>query len=215
MMPLGRLTGSGEPLRLLCIGAHCDDIEIGCGGTLLTWMMQRRVQQMVWVIFSSTPERKAEAEASADRYFDAIPQSKLLIYDFIDSRLPFQAQQVKDCVEGLRDYIEPDIIFTHYRQDRHQDHRLLSDLTWNAYRNHQILEYEITKYDGDLGQPNAYVAISADICQSKIEGLLQCFVSQRQKHWFDEETFRSLLRLRGLECHSRYAEAFYLRKTVL
>jgi len=204
-------------LNLLVLGAHCDDIEIGCGGTLLKWTMEARIQKVIWVIFSSNQARKEEAQRSAEMYLREIPESEIIILDYQDAYLAFAAKEIKDKFEEIRHLMNPDIVFTHYRNDRHQDHRLLSDLAWNTFRNHLVLEYEIPKYDGDLATPNGYVAIPSDHVNRKVKLLLECYASQVSKHWFDEETFKSLMRIRGLECNSpsHYAEAFHLRKCLL
>ena len=204
-------------LDILCLGAHCDDIEIGCGATLLKWIRQARINNIVWVVFSSEERRKEEAILSANRYLETLINKEIIVLDYRDAFLHFSGREVKEEFERLKSKIDPDIVFTHYRDDRHQDHRLLSDLAWNTFRDHLILEYEIPKYDGDLGVPNTFVSVDREEVNGKILGLLQCFTSQLGKHWFDEETFRSLMRIRGLECNSptRYAESFYLRKCLL
>lgn len=204
-------------LDILCLGAHSDDIEIGCGATILKWIRQSRINSVVWVVFSSDGKRKEEAILSANRYLETLIDKEIIILDFRDAFLNFSAREVKEEFEILKSKIDPDIVFTHYRDDRHQDHRLLSDLAWNTFRDHLILEYEIPKYDGDLGIPNAFISVDREDVDGKILGLLQCFTSQAGKHWFDEETFRSLMRIRGLECNSptRYAESFHLRKCLL
>ncbi len=204
-------------LDILCMGAHCDDIEIGCGATLLKWIRQARINSIVWVVFSSEGRRKEEAILSANKYLETVSYKEIIILGYRDAFLHFSALEVKEEFERLKSKIDPDIVFTHYRDDRHQDHRLLSDLAWNTFRDHLILEYEIPKYDGDLGVPNTFVSVDKKEVDDKILGLLQCFASQAGKHWFDEETFRSLMRIRGLECNSptRYAESFHLRKCLL
>jgi LmbE family N-acetylglucosaminyl deacetylase len=204
-------------LDILCVGAHCDDIEIGCGATLLKWKKLDRINRIVWVVFSSNQVRKLEAQKSAERYLEGIADQQILILDYRDAFLPFYASEIKEHFEGLRKLINPSVVFTHYRDDRHQDHRLLSDLAWNTFRDHLILEYEIPKYDGDLGVTNAFVVVDQEEVEVKIKLLLECYASQAGKHWFDEETFKSLLRLRGMECNSpsRYAESYFLRKCCL
>lgn len=203
----------GRPLRLLCVGAHCDDIEIGCGGTLLKLIRSAPVS-CHWVILAGNGERAAEARRSAEAFLQGAAETCVQIESFRDGFLPFNGGAVKDCFEALKQAVEPDVIFTHYRDDRHQDHRLVSDLTWNTFRDHVILEYEIPKYDGDLGAPNVFVPLSDELCRRKVEGLMQFYGSQRRRPWFTAETFRSLLRLRGIEAASLtgYAEAFYGRK---
>jgi LmbE family N-acetylglucosaminyl deacetylase len=154
---------------------------------------------------------------SASRFLETLIDKEIIVLDFRDAFLQYSGLEVKEVFESLKAKINPDIVFTQYRNDRHQDHRLLSDLTWNTFRNHCILEYEIPKYDGDLGITNAFVAVGQTEVNHKIDLLLSCFGSQKGKHWFDEETFKSILRIRGLECSSptRYAESFYLRKCMI
>lgn len=204
------------PLRVLCIGAHADDIEIGCGGTLLQLAREQPDLSCDWVVFSATPQRAEEARASAQRFLRGVRTCRITVLSFEDGFFPYQGAEIKRYFENLKP-TQPDLIFTHYHQDRHQDHRLLAELTWNTFRDHFILEYEIPKYDGDLGQPNSYVHLDAGDCDAKIEILLRCFHSQRSKHWFTADTFQSLMRLRGLEAASptRFAEGFYVRKQAL
>ncbi|HEY5036346.1 MAG TPA: PIG-L deacetylase family protein [Chthoniobacterales bacterium] len=200
--------------NILCLGAHADDIEIGCGGTLLQWTNARSDLRIQWVVFSAEGKRAAEARASAKALLPKAKQ-KVVVKQFHTSFFPFQGEKVKNYFETLKDSFTPDVIFTHYRDDRHQDHRLLSDLTWNTFRSHLILEYEIPKYDGDLGSPNLFVTVPDEIARQKVAHLCRFFQTQANKHWFEEETFLALMRLRGMECASRYAEAFYCRKLVL
>jgi len=209
---------AAQPLqRILCLGAHCDDIEIGCGGTLLKLAATYPSLHVDWVVFSSTPARAQEATASAQHFLEALPNNTVRIFAFRDGFFPYAGAAIKEEFEGLKASCQPDLIFTHYREDRHQDHRLLNELTWNTFRDHLILEYEIPKYDGDLGQPNFFVHLEEVYCQRKIAYLLRHFQSQANKHWFTEETFRALLRLRGIEARAPqlYAEAFYVRKIVV
>lgn len=203
----------GRPLRLLCIGAHPDDIEIGCGGTVLTLLEHDGDVHVDWVVFSATGRREEEARASATAFLEGAATSRVETFDFRDGYLPYQGAAVKEVFESLKDR-EPDAVFTHWREDRHQDHRLLSDLTWNTFRDHLVLEYEIPKYDGDLGRPNVFVDLSPEILDRKISLLLERFPSQADKRWFADETFRGLARLRGNEAPGpgRYAEAFFGRK---
>jgi LmbE family N-acetylglucosaminyl deacetylase len=170
-----------------------------------------------WVVFSSDEQRACEARQSANAFLTFVKSKVIIINNYKDGFFPFIGVKIKECFEQLKCEINPDIIFTHYRNDLHQDHRLISELTWNTFRNHMILEYEIPKYDGDLGSPNFFVHLEESICSKKIQYILDNFPSQRQKHWFDEETFSAILRLRGMESNapSRYAEAFYCRKMVL
>jgi len=205
------------PLQVLCLGAHCDDIEIGCGGTLLTLARDHHNVSIHWEVFSSTPEREHEARRSAAAFVSDICSTTLSIHQFRDGFLPYAAAELKECFERLKCEVRPDVIFTHYRDDLHQDHRVVSELTWNTFRNHLILEYEIPKYDGDLGRPNLFVPIEDAIRRQKIAMLLECYASQRARPWFSPEVFSALLRLRGMEANasSTYAEAFYCRKLCL
>jgi len=207
-----------SPLKILCLGSHCDDIEIGCGGTLLKLIQNRRGNVMVrWVVFSSTPERQKEARRSSQAFLKNVKQKTIIIKQFEDSFFPYHGREIKKAMHELGRGFSPEVIFTHYRNDLHQDHRLIGELTWNAFRDHWILEYEIPKYDGDLGSPNLFVPLSEATTRKKIDHVVRYFQSQRNKQWFTKETFLSLHRLRGLECNSAsgYAEAFYCRKTVL
>jgi LmbE family N-acetylglucosaminyl deacetylase len=214
------LSLGGRPdsrLTVLCLGAHSDDIEIGCGGTILWFLEQHANVAVRWVVFSSTEERKKEAQESADRFLASAHEKRIDLKAHRDGYFPFVGAQIKDDFEAIKDDFQPDIVFTHYRDDRHQDHRLISDLTWNTFRNHLILEYEVPKYDGDFGHPNVFVPLTDTLCTSKIRILMQTFESQSSKPWFDEKTFMALLRLRGMEANSptRFAEGFYCRKAVL
>ncbi len=202
--------------RLLCLGSHSDDVEIGCGGTILRLLEDHRNTSVRWVVFSSNHTRAIEAQRSASAFVDQAKTKKILIKSFRDGFFPYTGGKIKDVFEQLKSF-EPDLVFTHYRHDLHQDHRLLCELTWNTFRNHTILEYEIPKYDGDFGSPNFFVELDEQTCERKLQYILKHFKSQRNRHWFSSETFRSTLRLRGLECRSRtgYAEAFYARKIVL
>ncbi len=203
--------------RVLCLGAHCDDIEIGCGGTILKLVEAYQDTEFLWVVFSSDERREQEALESANMFLGQVKEKKIIIKDFRNSYFPYIGMEIKEYFEQLKQEFFPDLIFTHYRNDLHQDHRLISDLTWNTYRNHLILEYEIPKYDGDLGIPNFFVHLDESICRRKIQTILNAFKTQKDKHWFTEDTFYSILRLRGIESNSphKYAEAFYSRKLVL
>jgi LmbE family N-acetylglucosaminyl deacetylase len=203
-------------LDVLCVGAHPDDIEIGCAGTLLKLMEQRTVSEVCWVVLSGKGERAAEARASAEALLDGVP-SQVIVRDFPDGFFPYQGERIKDFFEELKADLAPDVVFTHQRADLHQDHRVSCELTWNTFRDHLILEYEVPKYDGDMSAPNAFVPLEEHIRERKIDHLLEYFGSQRSKRWFQEDLFSSLLRLRGMECNSptSYAEAFFCRKAVL
>lgn len=201
--------------RVLCLGAHSDDIEIGAGGTLLRLAAMQPELSVHWVVFSAPGKRKQEAEQSAEAFLAGVKNKRIEIGDFRESYFPSEWPVIKDLFEGIRKNFEPDLIFTHFREDRHQDHRVLSDLAWNTFRNHLILEYEIPKYDGDLGQPNAYVALDPAIVERKIQYLMKYFESQKARHWFTADLFNSLLRIRGIECGQTFAEAFHARKIIL
>lgn len=206
-----------NPLVVLCLGCHPDDIEIGCGGTLLRLIEEQHNCRFYWVVFSAIGARRSEAQRAAKLFVGSERLKHLLLKQFRDGFMPFVGADIKFVFEKLKRTISPDIIFTHNRRDAHQDHRLLSELTWNTFRNHLILEYEIPKYDGDLGQPNFFVPLKKAIYRKKVRYLMDGFATQRSKHWFTEETFLALMRLRGMECvaPSGYAEAFYCRKLVV
>lgn len=205
------------PRKVLCLGAHCDDIEIGCGGTILRWLAEQPAMEFYWVVFSSDRERKKEALRSSEAFLNGARKKKVCVEDFRNGFFPYVATDIKDYFEDMKQRFSPEIVLTHCRDDRHQDHRLVSDLTWNTFRQHTILEYEIPKYDGDLGQPNLFVHLNHDICVQKIRTILSIFKSQADKHWFTEDAFRAILRLRGVESTApeKYAEAFYCRKMAL
>jgi LmbE family N-acetylglucosaminyl deacetylase len=207
----------GRSLRLLCFGAHADDIEIGAGGTILALIDAGYALDVVWCVASAAGLRGEEAMRSARIWLDGARASRVVLAEFRDGYFPYAGGALKSWVEGVRRETEPDLVLTHQRHDAHQDHRELCNLTWNAFRDHTILEYEIPKWDGDLDRPNVYMALSRRLLERKIEVLTECFATQRSKDWFDAETFRGLARLRGMECRApeRYAEAFYGRKMLL
>ena len=206
---------SSERISVLCLGAHPDDIEIGCGGTILQIAENYPRAEFYWVVFSGSAVRAREAEGCANAFLKGTEKKEVTIQGFRDGFFPYHGAEIKDYFEGLKRSCQPDIVFTHYRDDRHQDHRLIHDLTWNTFRDHLILEYEIPKYDGDMGMPNVFVPVSEDNLARKIKLLQKHFESQANKHWFADETFRALPRLRGMECAQTYAEAFYCRKATL
>ena len=206
----------GSPLRVLCLGAHSDDIEIGCGGTILSLLEMYPNCVLYWVVFSAIGVRAEEAKRAASLFAGNVTVRELRLETFQDGFMPFEGAKIKGVFEELKD-VSPDLIFTHNRRDAHQDHRLLAELTWNTFRNHMILEYEIPKYDGDLGQPEVFVPLALATCNMKVAYILETFQSQSNKNWFRSETFLALMRLRGMECNSSsgYAEAFYGRKLTL
>jgi LmbE family N-acetylglucosaminyl deacetylase len=208
---------AAEPLTVLCLGAHSDDIEIGCGGTILRLAEQHPGTVFHWVVFSAIGVREAEARRGALLFGGPAAVKGPLLKAFPDGFMPFVGADVKAVFEELKQAISPDLIFCSSRKDAHQDHRLISELTWNTFRNHMTLEYEIPKYDGDMGQPNVFVPLEAELYQKKVHYIMDAFQSQHTKRWFEESTFLSLMRLRGMECNapSGYAEAFYCHKLVL
>ena len=216
MIKLSLPSRETDPLTVLCLGAHSDDIEIGCGGTLLHLTKNFPRLRFHWVIFSAPGSRGREAAKAAERFTSGC-EKQIVLKDYRDGFLPYGASEVKEFFEEMKGQMNPDLIFTHWQGDAHQDHRLLSDLTWNTFRNHLILEYEIPKYDGDMGRPNLFVPLEAPHYENKIDYLFEAFVSQREKRWFGRETFLGLMRIRGMECNaaSGYAEAFHCRKIVL
>ena len=206
-----------RPLSILCIGAHADDIEIGCGGTILKLLQTYPNSRVVWAVLTARGDRRKEALKSAAAFLRGAGSTQIVIKSFTESYLPYQGKEVKKYFDTLPQVIDPDLIFTHCHHDLHQDHRIVCELTWNTYRRHQILEYEIPKYDGDLSQPNLFVSLPDKIAESKVRLLIDGFATQRTKRWFTEDTFYGLLRIRGIEspAATKYAEAFYARKVVL
>jgi LmbE family N-acetylglucosaminyl deacetylase len=206
-----------EPLRLLCIGAHSDDLEIGCGGTVLTWLASMPAVDVTWVVLSGKGVRGTEARSSARALLRRAVARNVVIAKFRDGFLPAQYADVKCFFEDLKRAVNPHVVLTHWLHDRHQDHRLTAELSWNTWRNHLLLEYEIPKYEGDLTPPNAYVALTSLLARRKAAHLQRYFSSQRGKDWFVLDNFLGLMRIRGLECRSPsgFAEAFHARKLVL
>jgi LmbE family N-acetylglucosaminyl deacetylase len=217
MLSLVPNVSSDRVLRVLCLGAHADDIEIGCGGTVLALTEQRRNVTVDWVVFSAAPEREREARASADAFLAAAKEKSVVVKAFRDGFFPYIGGDIKEQFERLKEACAPDLILTHHRHDLHQDHRLISELTWNTFRRHLILEYEIPKSDGDLGAPNLFVPLDESTSRRKIDYILEHFQSQADRSWFSREVFTGILRLRGLEANSptALAEGFYCRKAVL
>jgi len=217
MRSLGLRLDPGTPPTILCVGAHSDDIEIGCGGTILRLQRDYPGCRLYWVVISAVGARADEARQAAELFGGSAICGGPRLSEFRDGFLPYVGAEVKAVFEELKQEVSPDLILTTSRRDSHQDHRLLGELAWNTFRNHWILEYEIPKYDGDFGQPGVFVPLETEDCEKKIEYLMRVFGSQHAKRWFEPETFRSVMRLRGMECNapSGYAEAFYCRKLVL
>jgi LmbE family N-acetylglucosaminyl deacetylase len=215
MMTL-RITPPGKELKLLLVGAHSDDIEIGCGGSILKLLEEYDQTQVYWVVFSSTKDRALEARTSADLFLRKTDTKTVIINNFRESYFPYIGAEIKEYFEEIQKSITPDLIFTHYRHDLHQDHRLISELTWNTFRNHLILEYEIIKYDGDLGTPNFFIHLNREHADKKVQYLLDVFKTQGHRAWFTDDAFESIMRIRGLESNApeKFAEAFYCRKLV-
>lgn len=207
--------GDGRPRRVLALGCHSDDIEIGCGGTLLRLIELEPELEIRWIVFSAIGPRGDEARASAADFLRGAASSEVTTFEFRDGFFPANVAEIKERFEEVKAGFTPDLVLTHTRKDLHQDHRLICELTWNTWRNHLILEYEVPKYDGDLASPNVFVELSEELCRRKTELLERHFASQRGKHWFDEDLFRSLMRIRGMESGTRYAEGFYGRKLLL
>jgi LmbE family N-acetylglucosaminyl deacetylase len=201
----------------LCLGAHSDDIEIGCGGTLLRLLQERPGSSVLWVVFSASAEREAEARGSAGEFLAAAAGSEVVVHHFKESYFPSLVSDIKDAFEQLKQSIQPDLVLVHRRNDEHQDHRVLAGLVWNTFRNHQVWEYEIPKYEGDLGSPNLYVPLTREVADRKVDILLRRFKSQAGKSWFRADTFHGLMSVRAVECNAAEgrAEAFYVRKLVV
>jgi LmbE family N-acetylglucosaminyl deacetylase len=210
-------SSSRKRLRVLCLGAHSDDIEIGCGATILGLAARRPRPEFRWVVWSATGQREGEARRGARNFLGAGFAEAVRVHGFRDGFFPAQFREIKEAFETEARKFRPDVVFTHAREDRHQDHRVVSDLTWNTFRSQLILEYEIPKWDGDLGRPNLYVPVTRANARRKTRALLSVFGSQRSKDWFSEETFLGLMRLRGVECRALdgHAEAFFARKITL
>jgi LmbE family N-acetylglucosaminyl deacetylase len=210
------LEGASGPKKILALGAHADDIEIGCGGTILRLLEENPATEVCWVVLGASGQRRTEAVESANIFLANARPKEIVVKEFRDGYFPYVGTEIKDFFEELKRKYVPDLVLTHYRGDLHQDHRLVSELTWNTFRNHLILEYEIIKYDGDLGVPNFFVHLAKPVARKKIRTIIDCFKSQKDRSWFTEDTFSSILRLRGVECNAPegYAEAYYCRKLV-
>ena len=208
---------ASSPYRVLAVGCHADDIEIGCGGTILHLIESLPSVEVWWVVLSARDARAEEVHRSAEAFLDGAAGRRIIVSEFRDGFFPYDGGAIKDFFEDLKPQISPDLIFTHNRKDLHQDHRVASELTWNTFRNHLILEYEVPKYDGDFGTPNVFFHLTEAIAKRKVENLLEFFQTQRDRRWFTDDLFLSALRIRGMESNSptRYAEGFYGRKVVL
>ena len=202
---------------ILCIGSHADDIEIGCGGTILKLLEQNKNVNVCWVVLSGSDARAEEARRSAESFLAGAAESRIIIKSFRDSFFPYEGEEIKKFFFEMQSGISPDLILTHRLEDRHQDHRLVAELTWNTFRDHLILEYEIPKYEGDLGHPNVFVPLSEAICERKVNTIVDTFASQHDKPWFTADTFWAMLRIRGIEAASSSgaAEGLYGRKMTL
>lgn len=203
-------------LSILCLGAHSDDIEIGCYGTICRLLTEFPNSNITWIVFGAYEARAREANESAESLLKLVEEKKILIRAFQDGYFPYNGAEIKGFFEELKKELSPDLIFTHYRNDLHQDHRLINELTWNTFRDHLILEYEIPKFDGDLGAPNFFVHLDERMCLSKIEHIGKHFKSQESRQWFSGDTFKAIMRLRGIESNApeKFAEAFYSRKII-
>jgi LmbE family N-acetylglucosaminyl deacetylase len=217
MMKFNLSKDKNASIKILCLGAHSDDIEIGCGGTILRLLKEYNNIEVKWIVFSADAERTEEAVKSANLFLENTSNKDVVIKQFRESFFPYIGSEIKDYFEEIKKEFIPDIIFTHYRHDLHQDHRLISELTWNTFRNHLIFEYEIIKYDGDLGSPNLFIQLNKEICSNKIDYILKCFITQGNRNWFTKDAFFSILRIRGVESNApeNYAEAYYCRKMIL
>lgn len=208
-----RFATDHRPLTILLVGAHCDDIEIGCGGAVQRLLSNHPAARFVWVTLSSDEQRSAETRAAAARLLEGAVDAVVRVEEFKGSYFPHCGPALKDYFETLKAF-NPDLILTHCRHDLHQDHRVVNELTWNTFRDHAILEYEIPKFDGDMGAPNVFFALSRAEMKRKCDVLIECFPSQQRRQWFTRDTFEAIARLRGIECNAPegYAEAFYSRK---
>ena len=217
MLPFLLRQDAGRPLHILCLGAHSDDLEIGCAGALLLWLKRHAKAKVSWVVLSAAGERAGEAGRSAQTLLRGAAHKRVVLGEFTDGRFPAEFREIKAFLEDLRRSVRPDLILTHRLEDRHQDHRITAEITWQTWRDHLVLEYEIPKYEGDLGQPNLYVPLTRAVAARKVRHLLKHFATQRSRGWFRKETFESLLRLRGIECRAPagLAEAFHVRKAIL
>ena len=217
MLSVGFDKMRGAGLRLLCLGAHSDDIEIGCGGSILKLLSANEDTDVLWIVFSAIGERAREATTTAEWFLSGAKRKSVVIENFRDSVFPYIGGEIKAYFEDLKQRFSPDLVFTHYRFDLHQDHRLIAELTWNTFRDHLIFEYEVLKYDGDLGSPNLFFHLDTATARRKVEYILKGFESQRDRRWFTADAFASMMRIRGIESNApeNFAEGFFCRKIVL
>jgi LmbE family N-acetylglucosaminyl deacetylase len=217
MMPVALGGRPQGPLRILCLGAHSDDIEIGCGGTMLRLLAERPGSSVHWVVLSSNAEREQEARTSARAFLEGAREGSVVVKQFRESFFPAQWVEIKEFFEATKREFSPDVVLCHHRHDLHQDHKLVADLAWNTFRNHFILEYEIPKYEGDLGAPNVFVPLPRAVADRKVELIVRHFGSQAARTWFRPDTFHGLMSLRGVECNApeARAEAFHARKVLV
>jgi len=217
MLELKLALAKDVPLRILCLGAHSDDIEIGCGGTILKLLSSNSAVNVHWVVLGAAGDREKEARESAEWFLTGAMQKEIVVKGFRDGFFPYIGREIKEYFEEIKKQVSPDVIFTHFRHDLHQDHRLVCELTSNTFRDHLILEYEVIKYDGDLGSPNLFVHLGDSHARTKVNHILDVFKTQGSRSWFTEDAFMSIMRIRGLESNApeKFAEAFYCRKLVL
>jgi len=217
MLQLGLGATPRAPLEILCFGAHSDDIEIGCGGTLLRLLLEHPGSSVTWVVLSARGDRAAEAKRSSEAFLASAGKTRVELFEFRESYFPYVGADIKDAFERLKNAVKPDIVFSHRNDDMHQDHRVVADLTWNTFRNNLVLQYEIPKYEGDLGTPSVFVPLPLALANRKAELLQEHFPSQHHRTWFHPDTFHGLMTVRGIECNApeRRAEAFYARKLLL
>ena len=213
MVPLALCPRAGDPLAILCLGAHADDIEIGAGGAVLTLLERYPGSRVLWVVFSATPRRTEEARCSAAVFLEGAGSAEVAVHDFQDGFFPSEFRPMKQVFEGMKAF-SPDLVLTHHKADYHQDHGVIAELTWNTFRDHLILEYEVPKYDPDLANPNVFIPLTHQIADAKISALLAHFPSQRSRRWFARETFLAMMRIRGVQAaaSSGLAEGFYAPK---
>ena len=217
MLPLTLGRAPRAPLRILCLGAHSDDIEIGCGGAVLQLLAEYPGSSVHWVVFSANPEREIEARASASEFLAGASESVVTVKTFRESFFPYVAADIKEFFEEIKRSVTPDLVLCHHRHDLHQDHRTIAELTWNTFRNHLVAEYEIPKYEGDLGKPNFFVPFSRAVADKKVDLLMRHFATQGARSWFRPDTFQGLMSIRGIERNAPEgkAEAFHVRKMVI